>query len=121
MISSSPRDRIPTQIQMRRQKLESLLEEPDLPEQEKKTLLNFLTDHHHVVCLEEGERGETDLVQMTIDTRDGSHRFCVDYRCLNSVTIPDNYPLPRIDDLLDQLGESKYFSTIDLASNLVSN
>jgi hypothetical protein len=45
--------------------------------------------------------------------RDGSHRFCVDYRSLNSVTIPDSFPLP---DLLDQLGESKYFSTIDLAS-----
>ena len=47
---------------------------------------------------------------------DGTHRFCVDYRALNSVTKPDRFPLPRIDDLLDQLGESKYFSTIDLAS-----
>ena len=53
---------------------------------------------------------------MLVKKRDGSHRFCVDYRSLNAVTTPDSFPLPRIEDLLDQLGESKYFSTIDLAS-----
>ena len=42
--------------------------------------------------------------------------FCVDYRKLNSVTKADTFPLPRIDDLLDQLGKSNYFSTLDLAS-----
>ena len=51
-----------------------------------------------------------------VKKRDGTHRFCIDYRALNSVTKPDSFPLPRIEDLLDQLGESTYFSTIDLAS-----
>ena len=48
--------------------------------------------------------------------KDGTHRFCVDYRRLNAVTRMDQYPLPRIDDLLDQLEKSRYFSTFDLAS-----
>ena len=48
--------------------------------------------------------------------KDGTLRFCVDYQGLNSVTKKDNFPLPRIDDLLDQIGESRYFSTLDLAS-----
>ena len=51
-----------------------------------------------------------------VQKKDGSHRFCVDYRELNSVTKKDTFPLPRIDDLLDQLGCAKYFSTLDLAS-----
>ena len=150
----------------RGEKLLELLQEPDLPLQEKQTLLEFLIGYHHVFSLEDGERGETDLVQMAINTgaaspkkqptrripftlrqevarqldqmqkqgviqpsrspwaspvvlvrkHDGSHRFCVDYRGLNSVMKPDSYPLPRIEDLLDQLGQSAYFSSIDLAS-----
>ena len=148
----------------RRKKLREALIEPDLPDSEKSTLLEFLSKHHNVFSLEEGERGETDLVEMEIDTgdrhpkkhavrrmpyrqeiarllsemqrnrviqpsnspwaspvvlvkkRDGTNRFCVDYRALNAVMKTDSFPLPRIEDLLDQLSESKYFSTLDLAS-----
>ena len=48
--------------------------------------------------------------------KNGTTRFCVDYRRLNSVTKMDVHPLPRIDDSLDQLANSKFFSTLDLAS-----
>ena len=47
---------------------------------------------------------------------DGSFRLCIDYRGLNRVTVKNKYPLPRIDELLDQLRGAKWFSKIDLAS-----
>jgi hypothetical protein len=51
-----------------------------------------------------------------ITKNDGSMRMCIDYRSLNEVTIKNKYPLPRIDDLFDQLQGAKYFSKIDLRS-----
>ena len=47
---------------------------------------------------------------------DGTLRLCLDYRQLNKVTIKNKYPLPRIEDLFDQLGGCYYFSKIDLRS-----
>ena len=49
-----------------------LIEEPNLPEEGKRTLFEFLTNHHKAFCLEENERGETDLVQFEIDTVDAA-------------------------------------------------
>ena len=48
--------------------------------------------------------------------KDGSVRFCVDYRKLNAVTERDVYPLPRIEDVLDKLQGKRFFSTCDAAS-----
>ena len=48
--------------------------------------------------------------------KDGSARLCIDYRKLNAVTKKDAYPLPRIDDILDSLAGSCWFSTLDMAS-----
>ena len=152
----------------RKRKLGTLLAEvgPTLCWQDRDRLRQLLLSHHEAFAVEEEDRGETDLIQMTIDTgdasprrqpvrctpfavrtevarrlqemqsqgviepssspwaspvvlvrkKDGSLRFCIDFRHLNLLMKPDVFPLPRMDDLLDQLGQSKFFSTLDLAS-----
>ena len=47
---------------------------------------------------------------------DGSMRITIDYRMLNSMTVPDRYPLPIIEDILNALAKAVYFSSLDLCS-----
>src|SRR5262249_45402946 len=51
-----------------------------------------------------------------VEKKDGSFRMCIDYRKLNHVTMKNKYPLPRIDDLFEQLQSARVFSKIDLRS-----
>ena len=51
-----------------------------------------------------------------VKKKDGTIRFCIDYRKVNSLTVKDAYPLPRVDDTLDTLAGSVWFTTLDLKS-----
>ncbi|KAK3735800.1 hypothetical protein QZH41_007420 [Actinostola sp. cb2023] len=55
-----------------------------------------------------------------VKKKDGSTRFCVDYRKLNDATIKDSYPLPVADSCFDALSGSQWFSTLDLSSGLLA-
>ena len=56
-----------------------------------------------------------------VTKKDGSTRFCVDYRKVNAVTCKDAYPIPRVDDTLDTLSGFTWFSTINLKSGLLAS
>jgi len=53
---------------------------------------------------------------LLVKKKDGTLHLCIDYRQLNKVTVKNRYPLPRIDDLFDQLKGARVFSKIDLRS-----
>ena len=51
-----------------------------------------------------------------VQKKDGTWRFCVDYRKLNDVTIKDAFSIPQINDLIDTLSGQQYFTTLDMIS-----
>ncbi len=54
---------------------------------------------------------------LLVDKKDGTKRFCVDYRGLNAATKKDVYPIPRVEDVLERLNGMRYFTTLDLVQS----
>ncbi|XP_019255790.1 PREDICTED: uncharacterized protein LOC109234314, partial [Nicotiana attenuata] len=86
-------------------------------QQERRHTANYM-DLVLMECLERGKQinWPTFIIKLLNRKKDGLMRLCIDYRQLNKVTIKNKYPLPRIDDLFDQLQGAKVFSKIDLRS-----
>ena len=66
-------------------------------------------------CIEQSSSAY-DAPVLFVPNPDASLCMCIDYRCLNKITVKNKFPLPRIDDLLDNLSGAKHFSTLDLAA-----
>jgi len=86
-----------------------------LPLSRKEEVQRMIEDMRRTDVIEESSSPWASPIVL-VKKKDGSTRFCVDYRKLNDVTRKDCYPLPRIDDTLDALSGNKWFTTLDLKS-----
>ena len=81
---------------------------------------------HNEIEKQETEMLEKDVIEpssspyrfwpVIVEKQGGTYRFAIDYRRLNQVTVPDRYPMPKIEDLFHAIKDSEYFTLLDLAS-----
>jgi hypothetical protein len=76
-------------------------------------LMKTVEEMHKLGVIEESQSPWASPV-LLVPKKDGTQRFCTDFRRLNAVTKSDVFPLPRIDDIMDKLGRCQYFTSIDL-------
>jgi hypothetical protein len=82
---------------------------------ERQRVEELITELKGADVIEEG-RGPYCSPLVVLRKKDGSHRVCVDYRRLNSITMKENYPCPHIDELLDDTKGWRTYAMLDLAS-----
>ncbi len=87
---------------------------PYTQKQEIERQVSKLLDNSLVEPSQSAYNSPVVLVPKKSENNEKRFRMCIDYRQVNKKLIPDKFPLPRIDEVLDGLGRAKYFSTIDL-------
>lgn len=80
-----------------------------------RNIIRELLDKKIIYYIRESESEYSSPI-LLVKKKDGSDRMCVDYRALNAITVKDRYSLPLIDDYVDRLGKSEYFTSIDMAT-----
>jgi hypothetical protein len=58
---------------------------------------------------------------LLVQKKDGSWRFCIDYRRLNSMTIKNRFPMPLVDEILDELAGTQFFTSLDMTAGVPSD
>jgi hypothetical protein len=65
----------------------------------------------------EESNSEWSSPMVIVNKKDGSCRICIDYRKLNAVTRFDAYPMPRMEEIIDRVGQAKFITTLDLLAS----